>query len=207
MPGMDILFAFGIATLVFGYMPGPGMLYATARTLAGGWQAGLRAALGLHIGGYLHVFAAGFGLALVFQAIPTLYLVLKFAGAAYLIWLGVQLWRTPAMPEQPLVEVGYQGAFWQSITVEALNPKTAVFYLAFLPQFTDPVASLPIWAQMLVLGTVVNVIFSSADVMCVMLAGKLQRSLQRSARAAALMRRAGGGLLMALGVHLGLARG
>ena len=146
-------------------MPGPSTLYAAARTIAGGKRAVWLAATGIHIGGYVHVFAAAFGLAVIFKAAPILYLGLKFVGAAYLIWLGISLFRSKASimaTDREYVQKTPKRAFWDSATVEVLNPKTALFYLAFLPQFTDAAAILPIWAQLLILGTVVNIMFSSA---------------------------------------------
>ena len=209
MPAPDLLIAFTLATLVFGYMPGPGMLYAAARTIAGGRRAGWMAALGLHIGGYVHVIAAAFGLALLFQAVPTLYVLLKLAGAAYLIWLGSRL-----IIGTPVTAVGDEAdikaprrAFRESIMVEVLNPKTALFYLAFLPQFTDPAATLPIWAQLFVLGTMVNLVFSSADLVCVVLADHVLAALRRSANAARWIRQLGGSILIGLGLHILLSRG
>jgi threonine/homoserine/homoserine lactone efflux protein len=209
MPGPDILIAFLLATAVFAYMPGPAMLYAAAQTIARGRRAGWLAALGIHVGGYVHVAAAALGLAVLFAAVPVLYLVLKLAGAVYLIWLGVQMILSRASmagvsPQNAALSP--RRAFWESITVEVLNPKTALFYLAFLPQFTDPGAALPIWAQLFILGTVVNVMFSSADVACVLLADRVTGALRASDRAARLVRRLGGGILVALGVNVALSR-
>jgi threonine/homoserine/homoserine lactone efflux protein len=209
MPGPDILIAFLLATAVFAYMPGPAMLYAAAQTIARGRRAGWLAALGIHVGGYVHVAAAALGLAVLFAAVPVLYLVLKLAGAVYLIWLGVQmiLSRASMAGVSPqIAALSPRRAFWESITVEVLNPKTALFYLAFLPQFTDPGAALPIWAQLFILGTVVNVMFSSADVACVLLADRVTGALRASDRAARLVRRLGGGILVALGVNVALSR-
>ncbi len=205
MPSFELLSAFAIATLIFGYMPGPALLYAAAQTIARGRKAGWMAALGLHLGGYVHVIAAAFGVALLFQAIPTLYILLKLVGAAYLIWLGARLILSARSSEASLPEVAGKSprrAFWESVTVEVLNPKTALFYLAFLPQFTDPAASLPIWAQLLVLGAIVNVIFSSADVLCVLLADKVTAALRGSPKGGQGVRRAGGALLVGLGAKL-----
>lgn len=208
MPGVDILIAFLLATAVFAYLPGPAMLYATARTLAGGRRAGWQAALGIHLGGYAHVAAAALGLAVLFQAVPALYAVLKIAGAAYLIYLGLRMVLSqeprPSVPK--IAPEDDRRAFWQSVLVEVLNPKTALFYLAFLPQFTDPAAVLPIWAQLFVLGTIVNAMFSSADVVCVLLAGKIIAVLRGSAQVSRVVKRVGGGLLVALGVNLALSR-
>lgn len=85
MPSVEILLAFVVAASVFAYMPGPSTLYAAARTIAGGRRAGWFAALGIHLGGYVHVIAAAVGLAVLFQAVPVMYVALKLAGAAYLI--------------------------------------------------------------------------------------------------------------------------
>lgn len=190
-------------------MPGPALLYAAAQTVARGRRAGWLAALGIHVGGYVHVAAAALGLALLFEAIPALYFTLKLAGAVYLICLGVQMILTRAHPTAPGPETANRSirrAFWQSVTVEALNPKTAIFFLAFLPQFTDPTASLPIWMQLLVLGTIVNLVFSSADILCVLAADRITRMIRSSQSGGRLLRRIGGGLLIALGLNLALDR-
>ena len=209
MPSLETLLAFLAATAVFAYMPGPAMLYAAAQTIARGRRAGLMASLGIHLGGYLHVIAAAAGLAFLFHAVPALFLAVKLLGAAYLVWLGLRLLfgrdeRETAVPAFEAAPAGR--AFLQSVTVEVLNPKTAVFFIAFLPQFVDPAADLPVWAQFLVLGTIVNLMFSSADLACVALAGAVLARLRRSARAQRLLRRAGGGLLVGLGLHLATQR-
>ncbi len=209
MPAPDLLLAFFMATLVFAYMPGPALLYTAAQTIARGRRAGWLAVLGLHTGGYVHVGAAAFGLAILFQAVPVLYATLKLVGAAYLIWLGVRMFRSRATPahDMPIVTPSTpRRAFWESFTVEALNPKTAIFFLAFLPQFTDPGAAWPIWMQLLVLGTIVNITFSSADVICVMLADKVAGYFRASRAAGRMMQRLGGSILVLLGMNLALTR-
>ena len=190
-------------------MPGPSMLYAAAQTVARGRRAGWTAALGIHVGGYLHVIAAALGLAVLFTTVPVLYAVLKFAGAAYLVWLGLNFLLSKDALEASSRETQVDSprlAFWQSVTVEILNPKTAIFYLAFLPQFTDVSAALPMWGQLLILGTIVNVMFSSADVLCVLLAHRATRIFKESRAGAAITRRLGGGVLIALGVGLATDR-
>ncbi|MGR6465898.1 LysE family translocator [Rhizobium sp. PAMB 3182] len=209
MPSTDILIAFFLTTLAFAYLPGPAMLYAAAQTVARGRFAGLMAALGIHIGGYVHVVASAAGLSILFHAVPPLYVAVKLAGALYLVWLGVCFLRSksgagPDAVEMPL-KTGRQ-AFMQSVAIEVLNPKTALFFLAFLPQFVDVSASLPVWIQLAILGTIVNVIFSSADVVCVAIAGVLVARLRRSGRVQLMARRAGGAMLVGLGVHLALQK-
>ncbi len=210
MPSTELLVAFLVTTAVFAYMPGPAMLYAAAQTLARGRWSGLMAALGIHIGGYFHVFAAAAGLSVLFHAVPPLYVAVKLAGAVYLVWLGISLFRAGREDESAAVGIGPKSglrAFLESVAVEVLNPKTAIFFLAFLPQFVDPSAAFPVWLQFLLLGTAVNLMFSSADIVCVALAGAVVSRLKRSNRAQRLMRRAGGTLLVGLGTHLALQRG
>lgn len=136
-------------------------------------------------------------------------MAVKFAGAAYLIWLGIGLFRARAKGDAAMPGLAPKSgrrAFFESITVEVLNPKTAVFFVAFLPQFIDPSAAFPVWVQFVLLGTIVNLIFSSADIVCVVLAGAVITKLQRSSRAQRLMQRAGGALLVGLGAHLVLQK-
>ena len=209
MPSMELFLAFLAAAAVFAYMPGPALLYTAAQTIARGRRAGLMAALGIHLGGYVHVFAAAAGLSVLFHAVPLLYLILKLAGAAYLVWLGICMFRAPpaGSPALSLIEPkSARRAFVESMTVEVLNPKVAVFFLAFLPQFIDPSAPLAIWAQFLVLGSIVNIMFSSADLVCVALAGAIVERMRSSDRMQRITKRIGGGLLIGLGAHLALQR-
>jgi threonine/homoserine/homoserine lactone efflux protein len=205
MPSTDLLLAFFVTTAVFAYIPGPAMLYTTAQTMARGRWSGLMAALGIHLGCYVHVIAAAAGLSVIFHAVPVLYLVVKVLGAAYLIWLGISLFRSRGQGgEHGTLVVAKSGrrAFFESITVEVLNPKTALFFLAFLPQFVDASATFPVWLQFVVLGTIVNLMFTSADLVCVVLAGALMARLRRSGGAQRLLQRAGGAVLVGLGLHL-----
>lgn len=208
MPSLETLMAFAAATLLFAYMPGPALLYTAAQTITRGRAAGYWAALGIHVGCYAHVLAAAFGLSAMFAVVPGLYFALKLVGGAYLIWLGFQILRTrivsgaePALPKRTR-----RRAFIDSILVEVLNPKVAIFFIAFLPQFVDPAASLPIWAQFLILGTLVNFSFTSADLFTVLFASQVQKTLRRSSRWQDLTRWIGGSVLMGLGVKLATER-
>jgi threonine/homoserine/homoserine lactone efflux protein len=211
MPPVDTLAAFLAATLVFAAMPGPAILYAAARTLAQGRSAGLKAAFGIAIGGLVHVAAAALGLSALFHAVPPLYAAVKIAGAAYLVWLGIGMLRArapeapdPAQPETA-ASTGAR-AFRQSILVEVLNPKTALFFLAFLPQFVDPAAALPVPVQFVILGTIVTAIFGAADLVAVFFAAAVAGRLRHSGRAALWVNRAGGAALVGLGLRLATDR-
>jgi threonine/homoserine/homoserine lactone efflux protein len=209
MPSFDLLIPFFVATSIFACMPGPGMLYAAAQTVARGHRAGWLSAVGLHIGGYAHILAAALGLAVMLEAVPVLYAIVKFVGAAYLIWLGTRLFRAPKLIVVSVAQrelTTHPQAIRDSIAVEVLNPKTALFYLAFLPQFTDASASWPVWGQILVLGTIVNFMFSVTDAVCVLVSDRMTKLLIASQAANRLARRIGGGILVGLGVNLAVSR-
>jgi threonine/homoserine/homoserine lactone efflux protein len=208
MPPLDHLLPFALATLVFAYIPGPAILYTAAQTLARGRAGGLMAALGIHVGGYGHVFAATFGLAAVLSYVPALYLAIKLVGALYLVWLGVGVIRGRLDPDA-LPQVSGKGArraFVESIAVELFNPKAAIFFLAFLPQFVAPEAGLPLWAQFLILGTIVNLTFSSADLVTTLLTAAVLQRVRRAGLAERVARIVGGSLLIGLGARLAVSR-
>ncbi|UVE18955.1 LysE family translocator [Pseudomonas sp. LS44] len=164
--------AFALATLAFACMPGPAILYMTSQTLAHGRRAGLMAALGIHLGCYVHIAAATAGLAALLHHAPLVYLAIKLTGAAYLIWLGGSMIlgrRADSADATP----ARLGVLRDSIVVEILNPKTALFFLTFLPQFVQPASDVPTWMQFLILGTLVNLVFSLADLAAVFFASLL----------------------------------
>jgi len=209
MMTLETLLAFAAATALFAYMPGPALLYTAAQTISRGRRAGFMAALGIHIGCYAHVIAAAFGLSAIFIAIPELYTLLKIAGAAYLVYLGIQTIRTSALegviPNLPVKSA--RRSFADSVLVEVLNPKVAVFFIAFLPQFVSPEAAIPVWAQFLILGTIVNLTFTSADILTVLFASEVKRRLAATSRIQRLTRWLGGSLLVGLGLKLATERG
>ncbi|WP_422365116.1 LysE family translocator [Pelagibius sp.] len=207
MPALDLLIPFFAATLLFAVMPGPAILYTAAQTMARGPKGGMLAALGIHVGGYVHVVAAATGLSAVFRYVPEAYLAVKIIGALYLIWLGICFFRKPREEALPQVNAHSPlGAFFQSIVVEVLNPKAALFFIAFLPQFVDPGAGWPLWLQLLILGTFVNVAFSSMDFVTVALTSTMVGMVRRNAVGQRIVRAVGGSVLVALGVHLAASR-
>ncbi|MHA3061010.1 LysE family translocator [Acinetobacter sp. ANC 4636] len=205
MPSLQLLSTFLLTTLIFAYLPGPAMLYTAAQTLAHGRKAGLMASLGIHFGGYTHIVIAAMGLTILFHAIPIAYTLVKICGALWLIWLGLKLLLARnSKPSSDLQNHQQQRAFSESIWVEILNPKTAIFYLAFLPQFIDAQATFPIWLQFLILGTIVNLAFSSADVVCVFCADFILKKFKTSARGQYIFRYLSGSIFIMLGLRLGL---
>ncbi|WP_111891402.1 LysE family translocator [Acinetobacter sp. MB5] len=203
MPSFQLLSTFLLTTLIFAYLPGPAMLYTAAQTLARGRKAGLMASLGIHFGGYTHIMIAATGLTVLFHAIPVAYTLVKIGGALWLIWLGLKmLFARSSKPSSDLQKNQQQRAFSESIWVEILNPKTAIFYLAFLPQFIDTQATFPIWLQFLILGTIVNLAFSSADVVCVFCADFILKKFKTSTRGQQIFRYLSGSILILLGLRL-----
>ncbi|WP_269913329.1 LysE family translocator [Acinetobacter sp. HY1485] len=190
-----MLTTFLITTLIFAYLPGPAMLYTANQSLTKGKKAGLMATFRIHLGGYVHIALAAFGLTIVFKLIPALYSTIKILGACWLIWLGLKMWFTPNTTTQTTS----QKTFTESILVEVLNPKTALFYVSFLPQFIDTQGT--IWLQFLLLGFIVNLAFTSADVCCVFLAHTICKKVKTSNRA---FKWLGGSIFIGLGVRLGL---
>jgi len=207
MPSTENLLAFLTATFIFAVFPGPAILYAVAQTMTRGRRGGFLAALGLALGGLIHVAAAAAGLSVIFSHSPTLFMIVKLAGAAYLIWLGIQMIRSRSMGRMPaLAAKSPSRAFAESVVVELLNPKTALFFIAFLPQFVGGAGFLPVWLQFLLLGLFVNLCFFAADIVAIFLADRILERLKRSARAVRLIRLAGGSMLVGLGTHMAISR-
>jgi len=194
------------AASIIALSPGPGIFYVAARTLAGGRSEGLASSLGAAIGGFFHVVAGAVGVSALVMASAEAFTVLKLAGAVYLVWLGIKTVREArtALPAAP-VGVGTVRAFREGIVVEALNPKTAAFFLAFLPQFVDPSAG-AVWLQFLGLG-LVSVTFNTAVDVAVVLLASRARSIALGQPSLLRRLRTGAGLVIAsLGVTLLLAR-
>jgi threonine/homoserine/homoserine lactone efflux protein len=209
MASWETLLAFATVTLVIAYFPGPALLYTAAQTIAHGRKAGLMAMLGIHLGCYVHVVAAAFGLSAVFKHVPELYVAVKIVGALYLVWLGIGMIRSKlggeALAAAPAKTV--RRALVDSFIVEVLNPKVALFFIALLPQFVDPSAALPVWAQFLILGTIVNFAFSSADLITVLGASLVMKTMKASRAGFALGRWLGGSLMIGLGLKLATDKG
>ena len=197
------LVAFLIAAVVLAITPGPGIAYVVARTVAGGRSEGLASCIGTGIGGLLHVLAAALGLSLLVAESALAFGLLKYLGAAYLVYLGVRLLRRKdvAFALPGVTALGATRALREGILVEALNVKTALFFLAFLPQFVTP--SMPLAPQLVLLGSICVVLNTLADVAAVLAAQRLLASGPARAR---LLTRASGVTMLGLGAFLALAR-
>jgi threonine/homoserine/homoserine lactone efflux protein len=177
-----LLVLFLAAATLLAVTPGPGIFYVLARTLSGGKREGVLSALGTFIGGTVHVLAAGFGLSAVLAASATAFAVVKYAGALYLVWLGFRMIRTRNVPIDEPSETGKTNhTFRQGVVTEVLNPKTALFFLSFLPQFVN-LALGHIVVQFLLLGIMSVSMNTTADLFVVSFAAPIGTRLRSSAR-------------------------
>jgi threonine/homoserine/homoserine lactone efflux protein len=192
------------AAFVLAITPGAGIFYVLARTLAGGRREGVESSLGTFVGGLFHVTAAALGISAVLAASAVAFHAVKYAGAAYLVWLGIRMIRSrnEAMPEK--TEAPRAGAFRQGILTEALNPKTALFFLSFIPQFIAPERGHVFW-QFVALGIISVAMNTTADLLVVYLAAPLERKLKSSARFRRGQRVASGLGMMGLGAYVAFA--
>jgi threonine/homoserine/homoserine lactone efflux protein len=197
---------FLIAAVVLAVTPGPGIAYVVARTAAGGRAEGLASCLGTTMGGLCHVVAAALGLSLLIAQSALLFSLVKYVGAAYLLYLGVRMLmrREDHAPAEAVASRGARRAWRDGILVEALNVKTALFFLAFLPQFTTPTQ--PLVPQLILLGSVCVVLNTLADVSAVFAAARLLQSNAARAARARMLTRTSGVVMVSLGIYLALAR-
>lgn len=196
------------AAILLAIAPGPGMLYVLARSLAGGRREGLLSALGTLFGGMVHVFAAAAGVSIILARSALAFATVKYLGAGYLCFLGVRmiLDARNARKNDPIVPSEMRpgsNPFWQGIMTEALNPKTALFFLSFIPQFVNR-ASGHVFLQFVLLGTLSVALNTTADIVVTLLAGPLGERIRRSADFRRRQRTLTGAIMIGLGTYLAL---
>jgi len=207
MPDPSIILLFAAATMALLVVPGPAVVYIVTRSVAQGRTAGLLSVLGIHVGSVVHVAAAAAGVSALLAASPTAFAAMQYLGAAYLLYLGWQKLRQRADDEvhaEPPAESNAR-LFGQGIVVNVLNPKTAVFFLAFIPQFVDPDRG---WVplQMVLFGIGFIVLGILSDGSYALLASMLSGRLRRTPRTRRVLDRSSGViyvLLAAVAVVLG----
>lgn len=199
------LSSFFIAALALNVAPGPDMTYVAARTFAQGRRAGIVSALGISVGCVFHIAAAAAGVAVLLRAVPQAYLVIRLAGAAYLIYLGAGLMRRrDDAGGDVIAPVSDASIFRQGVITNVCNPKVALFFLAFIPQFVDPARG-PAALQTLGLGLYFNVQGTAINVLVACLAGGAHSALA-SQRGRAMLQRVSGAVLVGLGARLAWSR-
>ncbi|NRQ36617.1 LysE family translocator [Nonomuraea sp. NN258] len=184
MPDLATIALFCAATLGILLIPGPAVLFIVARSVAQGRTAGLVSVLGIHVGSLVHIGAAALGVSALLAASATAFTVVKYVGVAYLVWLGVRKLMTRGQADEP-VELTVQSKrrlFWEGFVVNVFNPKTAIFFLAFLPPFIDLKAGPPA-PQILLLGLIWLVLGLASDGTFALLAATLAGRVRKSLRA------------------------
>ena len=206
MPSLTALALFAIAAFALIIVPGPAVLYIVSQSVGHGRRGGLAAVFGVEIGAFVHVAGAALGVSAIIASSATAFSVLKYAGGAYLIVLGIKRLRQSDSATSAVPGGGrsHSSIFKQGLVVSALNPKTALFFLAFLPQFVDPERG-HVALQALVLGLVFIAIATVSDAVWAIGAGSLAGVLKASERARRIERWASGGILIGLGVLATLA--
>jgi threonine/homoserine/homoserine lactone efflux protein len=204
---LQTLLSFLAAAVVLVILPGPGTAWIVAQAFAGGVRRGLLAGLGLEVATLLHALAAGLGLSALLATSALAYEVVKYLGAAYLVWLGIKAWRggeQAASPDAPksdaaAPEASGRRVFLRSVLTGVLNPKVALFFLAFLPQFVHPERGW-VWLQFIVLGALLAVVGFCNDVVLSLAVGRFRRRI--AGGGGRWLQRATGGLFIGLGLRL-----
>lgn len=192
-----------IAAVVLAATPGPGIFYVLARTLSGGRREGILSSLGTFAGGMFHVFAAALGVSAILATSAVAFHTVKYAGAAYLVWLGIRMIRS-SNAELPIETLApSRGAFVQGVVTETLNPKTALFFLSFIPQFISPHFG-HVFLQFFIFGTVSVGLNTTADLFVVSLAVPLGGRLKTSSAFRRRQRIASGFGMIGLGAYVAL---
>jgi threonine/homoserine/homoserine lactone efflux protein len=206
-------FLFLAAAILLALTPGPGIFYVLARTLAGGRREGVQSSIGTFFGGLFHVFAAALGVSAILAASAVAFHTVKYAGAAYLVFLGIRMIRSrnaPLLEKVPTNTTAQTGgafrpaapaAFRQGVLTEVLNPKTALFFLSFIPQFISPERG-HVFFQFAVLGILSVTLNTAADLAVVSLAAPLERKLKSSPGFRRGQRTASGLGMISLGAYL-----
>jgi threonine/homoserine/homoserine lactone efflux protein len=207
MPDTNTLLVFMAAALALNVTPGPDMLYVAARSTSEGRTAGIVSALGIAAGTLVHIAALALGLTALLAAVPLAYDAVRLAGAAYLVWLGARALlargaaTSAALPAPPPAPLG--AIFRQGVITNVLNPKVALFFLAFLPQFVDPARGSPV-LQIVMLGLLFDTSGTLVNLGVAVGASRLSARLRRGAAARALQR-VTGAVFILLGVRLALS--
>lgn len=205
MSDLTVLIAFIAASLVVLLIPGPGVVYVVARTVSQGLGAGLLSVLGVSAGALVHVVAATLGLSAVLLASAAAFDIVKALGAAYLIYLGIRALRSGDTTELPAGRAlrTRSRVFTDGVIVSALNPKLAMFFMAFLPQFVDP-NGFPAAVQMLLLGLLYVSMALLTDGAYALLATRLQKLMRRPILRGSAPRYASGAIYIGMGVGTAL---
>ncbi len=196
------------AAVLLNLAPGPDIAFILGQTVRGGKRAGFAAMAGIWSGAFVHVLMAAVGLSAILATSAVAFSIVKWAGAAYLIWLGIQALRSGGgsfISEQTSTNDNLGPVFKQGVVIAVLNPKVAIFFLAFLPQFVVDGAG-PVWAQLFLHGSLIIVVAAFVEPPLVMAGERLTKRLRNSPRFGLWMDRTLGAMFVALGIRLALEK-
>lgn len=200
VPTPDALLAFSIASVVLFLIPGPAVVYIVNRAVVDGRTTAFASVAGLELGSFVHVVAATAGISAILATSATAFTIVKWLGAGYLLLVGIKTLTTrPPTLGSGGVSITRQRAFVQGAVVNTLNPKVALFFLSFLPQFIDPSRG-PVWIQSLVLGTVFTLLGCLVDGTWAVLADTVRHLLVRGRAQAFVRRYVSGTMFVGLGI-------
>lgn len=207
MPEISSLAIYLSAAFILAITPGPGIFYVLTRSLKGGRGEGYASSVGTAIGGLFHVVAAAVGLSAILATSALAFAIVKYAGAAYLIYLGIRtiIERNDEFDDEQVSTSNTRHAFYQGILTEVLNPKTALFFLAFIPQFINPEGV--VVTQFVILGCISVFMNTSADIVVATLAGPIGYQLKTRARLRKGQKMFTGISLIGLGAYVAFAGG
>ena len=211
MPDITQFSLYIAAALLLAVTPGPGIFYVAACSLAGGRAEGIASSFGTALGGLVHVVAGALGVSAIVLASAELFMVLKLLGAAYLVWLGLRTIMDarrstgPDMGGVSAPAMGTRRAFREGVVVEALNPKTAAFFLAFIPHFLDPSAG-AVALPFILLGCISVALNTLADIVVAIGASRLREGAAARPGLIKRLREISGASMIALGAGLALAK-
>jgi len=204
LPDIHSLLLFVAAGLALNLTPGPDMLYVAGRSAAEGRAAGVASALGIAAGTLVHITLVAGGLAALLAAVPVAYLIVRLCGAAYLIYLGVRaILRPSGFTLRALAPASRAAVFRQGVLTNVLNPKVALLFLAFLPQFVDPRRGAPA-LQVLALGLLFDTTGTVVNLAVAMGSSGAATRLRRNASGVRWLERATGALFVGIGLRLAL---
>ncbi|RAZ92950.1 LysE family translocator [Mesorhizobium hawassense] len=212
MPELTQFALYFAAAFLLAITPGPGIFYVAARTLSGGRAEGIASSFGTGLGGMVHVLAGSLGVSAIVLASAELFTALKLVGAYYLVWLGFRTFQAARREAKTMLEggmpvpaAGAARAFREGVLVDALNPKTAAFFLAFIPQFVN-LSGGHVALQFMILGFISVTLNTLADVVVALAASRIRQGATGRSGMIRRLREVSGGAMIALGIGLAVAK-
>jgi threonine/homoserine/homoserine lactone efflux protein len=204
MPDINNIALFMLATITLNITPGPDMMYVITRSVSEGKKQGIVSALGISTGTIFHILAVSLGLSAFLLAVPTAYDIIKYAGAAYLVYIGIRVLFNKNKIEGDTAgdKKSIRSVFIQGVVTNVFNPKVALFFLAFLPQFADQSGNIPL--QVITLGILFNISGTIVNVIVALTASRLGKILKNKLNNSSLFKWISASVFIGLGIRLAL---